>query len=429
MLTHMFVIKDHIIKIQLIITETILLYIKNTSNPKLHPYLFVCSSSCCPRLQVTLSSVCNETKTMLRYFIPIPKTKTIVLGNVIKFTEKETKTELNISLSRKQVEDSISRSSHGVEAIVREDLVRIKAYLLFLRYMIDHMNKPCNQEISNRFTKNLMIRWSSGLNLDCKSSNGLSLASIFQPKSTPFFQSKDMLFELHMILFIYALKLREKAMVLASKADMVESTKAYREAAGVFDSVCKIGHTDWSYIEKFPELTSPVCSSLKLLCLAEGQAVTANKAKEKGTSASLVAKLHYGVTQFVAEANASLLSKTNTQVKQLSSRFLDYVSTLGALHELKSGKHLAESLESEGELGEAIGVLRRSLARAKLTTQCRSDTWKSIFKKEREQVITMMNKYENLNESMMLQRIPLEADLPTLQGDKIVKLIPYIDTK
>ncbi|XP_033128974.1 uncharacterized protein LOC103875350 [Brassica rapa] len=294
--------------------------------------------------------------------------------------------------------------------------------------MIDHMNKPCNQEISNRFTKNLMIRWSSGLNLDCKSSNGLSLASIFQPKSTPFFQSKDMLFELHMILFIYALKLREKAMVLASK-DMVESTKAYREAAGVFDSVCKIGHTDWSYIEKFPELTSPVCSSLKLLCLAEGQAVTASKAKEKGTSASLVAKLHYGVTQFVAEANASLLSKTNTQVKQLSSRFLDYVSTLGALHELKSGKHLAESLESEGELGEAIGVLRRSLARAKLTTQCRSDTWKSIFKKEREQVITMMNKYESLNESMMLQRIPLEADLPTLQGDKIVKLIPYIDTK
>ena len=77
------------------------------------------------------------------------------------------------------------------------------------------MNKPCNLEISNRFTKNLKIRWSSGLNLDCKSSNGLSLASIFQLKSAPFFRS--MLFELHMILFIYALKLREKAMVLASK--------------------------------------------------------------------------------------------------------------------------------------------------------------------------------------------------------------------
>ena len=29
--------------------------------------------------------------------------------------------------------------------------------------------------------------------------------------------------------------------------------------------------TDWSYIKKFPELTSPVCSSLKLICLAEGQ--------------------------------------------------------------------------------------------------------------------------------------------------------------
>ncbi|KAJ0230615.1 BRO1 domain-containing protein [Hirschfeldia incana] len=294
---------------------------------------------------------------MLRYVIPIPKTKKIVFGNEFKDKQKETKkgakTELNITLSRKQVEDSINRGFHGVES------------------------------------------------------------------------SYYMLFELHMILFIYALKLREKAMVLVSK-DMVESTKAYREAAGVFDYVCKIDHRDWSYIEKFPELTSPVCSSLKLLCLAVGQAVTANKAEEKGTSASLVAKLHYGVTQFVAEANAALLSKTNTQVKQLSSRFLDYVRTLGALHELKTGKHFAESLESEGELGEAIGVLRRALTKAKTTTQFRDDTWKSIFKKEIEKVSTLMNKYECLNKSMMVQRIPVEADLPTLQGDKIVKLIPYI---
>lgn len=53
---------------------------------------------------------------------------------------------------------------------------------------------------------------------------------------------------------------------------MVESTKAYREAAGVFNYVSnKIDHRDWSYIEKFPELTSPVCSSLTLICLAEGQ--------------------------------------------------------------------------------------------------------------------------------------------------------------
>lgn len=43
------------------------------------------------------------------------------------------------------------------------------------------------------------------------------------------------------------------------------------------------------------------------------QAVTAKKAKETGTSASLLTKLHYGVTQFVAEANIL--------VKELSSRF------------------------------------------------------------------------------------------------------------
>ncbi|CAH8360894.1 unnamed protein product [Eruca vesicaria subsp. sativa] len=365
---------------------------------------------------------------MLRYFIPIPKTKKIDFGDVFKFTQKGTETEIDISLYRKKVEDSINRSFYGVEAIVREDLVSIKQYLYILRRLVDHMNKPFTKELNNRFIKTLKLQWSSGLNLDCKSSNGLSLSSIFQLKSRIFFQSSDIMFEIYMILFIYALKLREKAMLLIS-TDMVETTKAYREAAGVFDYLCKIGRPDYSSIKKFPELTSPVCSFLKLLCLAEGQAVTANKAEEKGTSASLVAKLHYGVTQFVAEANASLLSKTNTQVKEISSQFSNYVSTLGALHELKSGKHLAESLESDGELGEAIGVLSRALARAKMTTQFRDDTWKSIFKKEREQVTTMTNKYERLNNSMMLQLIPLEADLPTLQGDKIVKLIPYIHQK
>lgn len=41
----------------------------------------------------------------------------------------------------------------------------------------------------------------------------------------------------------------------------------------------------------------------------------------------------------------------------------------------------------------------------------------------------MMNKYERLNKSMMLQRIPLEAEMPLFQGEKIVKLITYLPTK
>ncbi|CAH2045476.1 unnamed protein product [Thlaspi arvense] len=370
---------------------------------------------------------------MVRYSIPIPKTKKrrcfkqMDFGNVFKFKKKDTTYELkNLTIKRKQVEDSINRTFHGVEAVVREDLVRIEEYLPSLQNLIDNLNKPCNREINSRFIKALKIRWSSALNLHCKPSSGLSLTSIL--KSPIFFQVCSIMFELHMVLFIYALKLREKAIALVS-TDMVESAKAYREAAGVFDHLSKLGHPDystWVPIEKFPELTSSVCSSLGLLCLAEGQAVTANKAKEKGKSANLLAKLHYGVSQFVAEANASLLSKTNIQAKELSSRFLDYVSTLGALHELKSEKHLAESLESEGQVGEAIGVLRRALARAKKTTQSRDETWKCMFNNERGQVTEVMNRYERLNKSMMLQRIPLEAELPNPQGDKIVTLIPYL---
>ncbi|VVB04068.1 unnamed protein product [Arabis nemorensis] len=366
--------------------------------------------------------------TMLCYPIPIPKTKKIAFEKVIQFKETDTNLELNnLSLKRKQVEDIMNRSFLGTEAIVREDLLRIEEYLTSLQNLIDNLNKPCNEATKNSFYKSLKILWSSPLTYCCKPSNGLSFTRILQRKckckSSSFYQVNGILFELYMVQFLYALKLREKAMELIP-TDMVQSTTAYREAAGVFDYLSQIVHPIYTHsglIKTLPELTSSVCSSMSLLCLAEGQAVTVKKAKETGTSASLMTKLHYGVTQFVTEANI--------QDKELSFRFSDYVSTLGALHELKSGKNLAESLESEGKVGEAIGVLRRALATTKKTTQSRDSTWKSIFSKEKDQVTTMMNKYERLNKSMMLQRIPLEAELPLLQGEKIVRLITYHPTK
>lgn len=95
--------------------------------------------------------------------------------------------------------------------------------------------------------------------------------------------------------------------------------------------------------------------------------MTASKAKEKGTSASLVAKLHYGVTQFVAEANASLLSKTNTQVKQLSSRFL--VSPYSS--------HNLEELEYVLEL-EFLLILIKSGLCIDIGSFARAKEWKTL---------------------------------------------------
>lgn len=102
---------------------------------------------------------------------------------------------------------------------------------------------------------------------------------------------------------------------------------------------------------------------------------------------------------------------------------------MGALHELKSQKHLAASLESEENVGDAVGVLQRALAAAKKSTTSKDDTWIAIFKKERDEVTNNMAKYERLNDSMMLQKIPPERELPFPKGEKIVNLISYIPTR
>lgn len=102
---------------------------------------------------------------------------------------------------------------------------------------------------------------------------------------------------------------------------------------------------------------------------------------------------------------------------------------MGALHELKSQKHLAELLISEDRVGEAVGVLRRALAAAKKSTPSKDDTWISIFKIEREEVAKNMAKYERLNDSMMLQNIPIDGEIPFPKGEKIVNLIPYTPTR
>lgn len=99
-----------------------------------------------------------------------------------------------------------------------------------------------------------------------------------------------------------------------------------------------------------------------------------------------------------------------------------------ALHELKSQKHLAEVLESEERVGEAVGVLRRASAAARRSMPSKEDKWITIFKNEREEVSKKMAKYEKLND-FLLERIPVETELPFPKGETIVKLIPYIPTR
>ncbi|KAF8087371.1 hypothetical protein N665_0588s0039 [Sinapis alba] len=363
---------------------------------------------------------------MMQYLIPEPKTKEIVFEKVLSCGGPTTLQEVkNLSSKRKAVEESVNRTSNVTDAVAREmsrglassceqDLLKLGQYLPLLFNLVHHADNI-------KLVSGLKIRWSSGL----------ISQTLIQRKCLKFFQVDNIMFELGMVLYFYAVKLRERAMELIS-TDVKKSVTLYREASGVFH------HLSYELLPsllpslpqgKLPELTPSLCSSLSLLCLAEGQAVTTKNAEESGKSASLLSKLHYGTTQMLSEASAHLLSRANGECKDLSSRFLEYVSTMRALHELKSQKHLAEVLESEERVGEAVGVLQRALAAARRSMPSKEDKWITIFKNEREEVSKKMAKYERLNDFMMLQKIPVETELPFPKGEVIVKLITYTPTR
>ncbi|CAA7039271.1 unnamed protein product [Microthlaspi erraticum] len=351
---------------------------------------------------------------MLQYLIPQPNTKQIVFEKVLSTEFPATLVEFReLSAMRKAVEESLNRTSNVTDAC-EQDLNKLGAYIPLLFNLVHYADKI--KKVSG-----LKIRWSSGL----------ISQTIIQRRCPKFFQVDNIMFELGMILYFHAVKLRERAMELVT-TDIKKSVAHYREASGVFNH---LSHELLPSLQpslppgKLPELTPSLCSSLSLLCLAEGQAVTTKSAEESGKSASLLSKLHYGITQMLSEASAHLSSRANGECKDLSSRFLEYVSSLRALHELKSQKHLAEVLESEEQIGEAVGVLRRALASARKSVPSKDDTWISIFKKEREEVSKKMAKYEKLNDFMMLQKIPVETDLPYPKGEKIVNLIAYTPTR
>jgi hypothetical protein len=90
---------------------------------------------------------------------------------------------------------------------------------------------------------------------------------------------------------------------------MVESATLFRRAAGVFQHLAETVLPPLQPVlppDRCPEATVSMASIMSIVCLAEAQAVTVRRAEEKATSGGLLAKLHYGVVQFLEEA-ATLL--------------------------------------------------------------------------------------------------------------------------
>ncbi|KAK3041263.1 hypothetical protein RJ639_001365 [Escallonia herrerae] len=355
------------------------------------------------------------------------KTKRIVFEEVYAARDSDTLEQLKeLSSKRRVIEESINESSLITEAIAREmsggltlhheqETQKLEQYLPLLENLIRSAGLNSNNSQLVRWTSDLKIRWTSVL----------TSSTIFNRRGTKFFQIDDLHFELGMTLSLYGALLRGLASKILS-ADLVQSTTIYRKAAGVYHHLAHEvlpSLQSASVRERPPEATSCVSSVMSLICLAEAQSVTIRKAEEKGSTGSLLAKLHYGVVQLLDEAMVVLHSATE-DCKDISGRFLEYISCCKDLYELRSYKCLGESLKTDGQIGIAIGLLRQALVAANKNIP-EVESWRLVFKQEINILTAVLRKYEHENEFVWHEKVPTHSELPFPQGKKIVSFIPY----
>ncbi|KAF3975416.1 hypothetical protein CMV_001347 [Castanea mollissima] len=345
------------------------------------------------------------------------KTKKMVFEDVYAARDSATLEQLKeVSSKRRVIEESINESSFVTEAIAREmyggftsplqqDLHKLEEYLPLLENLIFHADLVSSNWKMFQWTSDLKIRWASSL----------SSSSFFNLRGPRFFQIDSLRFELGMTLFLYGAILRERALEVLP-TDLVQSATLFREAAGVYHH---LAHEVLPMLEpalpaeRPPEAISSVSTVMSLICMAEAQAVTIRKAEEKRTTVGLLAKLHYGVTQLLDEAY-DILYKETRECKDISSRFAEFIFSCNALHELRSQKFLADDLKNAGQVGVAVGVLR--LALSNITKKMPGEeSWKSVFRKEIDDVSEMLRKFEHENEFVWHEKIPHGDELPLPQ--------------
>ncbi|KAL8533400.1 hypothetical protein ACS0TY_009692 [Phlomoides rotata] len=232
-----------------------------------------------------------------------------------------------------------------------------------------------------------------------------------------------------MTLFLYGAMLRERAFEVLSSgkhsfSGQQDSSYIKIKAAGVYDYLEQVVLVRLIRAKgTTPETTPHISSIMSLVCLADAQAASARKAKEKGSTTSLLAKLHHGITLLLVEA-IDTLRNTSKESTDISSRLLDYILSCKRLHELRYYKYAAEGLKDDGEIGVAIGVLRLALWSAKKDVP-KEESWRSVFKQVTDDLTVILRKYEHENEFVWYEKVPCNNDLPLPQGVKRL-LVSYL---
>ncbi|XP_051122119.1 uncharacterized protein LOC127245331 isoform X2 [Andrographis paniculata] len=293
-----------------------------------------------------------------------------------------------------------------------QDMQKLEHYMPLLENLIHSVNAEGNCAQITSWISNLRIRWSSSFTTS---------SNIFNVKGPKFYQVNDLYFELGMILFLYGSILRERALEVLS-SDLVQSATIFRRAAGVFKYVAEeiLTHICQSG-DRPPEAMPCTSAIMSFICLAEAQAATARKAEENNSSGGLIAKLHYGLVEFLDET-IKMLQLNGKECKP--ARLLDYVLSCKTLHKLKCDKHRADGLKNEGRIGVAIGVVHRALANAKKYVP-KEESWRSVHRQAVGELSEVLRRYEHENEFVWHEKIPWSDELPLPQCAKIVSVIPH----
>uniref|UniRef100_A0A0D6QZH8 BRO1 domain-containing protein n=1 Tax=Araucaria cunninghamii TaxID=56994 RepID=A0A0D6QZH8_ARACU len=308
----------------------------------------------------------HEGKMLLHFHDPAKlKTKKVMYEETYYARDSGTLEQLKeLSSGRRAFEESINGSSFITEAIAREmaggttsriqqDLQKLERYLPLLGNLVMCVESVGDNHQILQWTTDLKIRWTSSL----------SASSAFSLGGPKFFRIDNLRFEYGMALFLYGALLRERALEFLS-SDLVESATLFRKAAGVYQYLAQdvLPPLQPKLTSERPlEATPSVASIMSLVSLAEAQSVTVRKAEAKATSGGLLAKLHYGVVQFLEEAN-SLLKSSTGDWNDASERFKRFLSGCSILHEARSQRYIADDLKASEQLGLAIGVLRYGMS-------------------------------------------------------------------
>ncbi|KAL9225780.1 hypothetical protein vseg_001667 [Gypsophila vaccaria] len=351
------------------------------------------------------------------------KTKRIVFEDAFVARDGASLEQLKeLSAKRRLIDESVNDTSCITEATAREmaggltsrieqEIRKLDSYLPLLQNLIIQVDSVSDSQCTNRWISELRIRWTSILG----SSSTLRLNG---PKH---FQINSLRYELGMVLFLYGLSLRELAFEVIE--DLQRSASLLKKTAGVFNYLSTEVLPSLQHIlppEKPPEVTTDVSSAMSLLCLAEAQAVTIKMAEKKKMSAALLAKLHYGVSQFLDEASIFLPAGS----REISAKFKEFINSCRKLHEMRSHKHLAESYMELKQAGVAIGLLNCAINNSKNNMPA-NQSWRDVFKTEVNNISELLKKCNKENEIVWHEKIPLEFELPALEGTKVVIVTPY----